>query len=90
LKKRCEGIDPDAVKALADEKRRLEEGAQLKAGEVEKVEARVKGSKPPFSAATSIAASVGSPCTLSGPSSSRPSCESLQSTPARRHSASAG
>ena len=32
LKKRYEGIDPDEVRKLADEKRRLEEGAQLKAG----------------------------------------------------------
>jgi len=46
LKKRFEGIDPDEVRKLADEKRRLEEGAQLKAGEVEKViEARVKALK---------------------------------------------
>ena len=46
LKQRFEGIDPDAVKALADEKRRLEEAAQLKAGEVEKVvEARVKATR---------------------------------------------
>ena len=44
LKKRYEGIDPDAVKALADEKRQLEEAQQLKAGEVEKVmENRIKG-----------------------------------------------
>jgi len=46
LKKRYEGIDPDAVKALADEKRQLEETQQLKAGEVEKVvENRIKGLK---------------------------------------------
>ena len=46
LKKRYEGIDPDAVKALADEKRQLEEAQQLKAGEVEKVvENRIKGVK---------------------------------------------
>ena len=37
LKKRFEGIDPDEVRTLADEKRKLEEAAQLKAGEVEKV-----------------------------------------------------
>ena len=43
LKKRFEGIDPDAVRQLADEKRKLEEGAQLKAGEVDKViDARLK------------------------------------------------
>jgi len=49
LKKRFEGIDPDEVRKLADEKRRLEEGAQLKAGEVEKVvEARVKALKGDF------------------------------------------
>jgi len=41
-KKRFEGIDPDEVRRLADEKRRLEEAQQLKAGEAEKVvEARV-------------------------------------------------
>ena len=33
LTKRFEGIDPDEVRKLVDEKRRLEEGAQLKAGE---------------------------------------------------------
>ena len=37
LKKRFEGIDPDAVRQLADEKRKLEEVAQIKAGEVDKV-----------------------------------------------------
>lgn len=43
LKKRFEGIDPDEVRKLADEKRRLEEAAQLKAGEVDKVmDARLK------------------------------------------------
>jgi hypothetical protein len=35
--KRFEGIDPDAVRQLADDKRKLEEAAQLKAGEVDKV-----------------------------------------------------
>lgn len=41
--KRFEGIDPDAVRQLADEKRKLEEAAQLKAGEVDKViDARLK------------------------------------------------
>ena len=43
LLKRFEGIDPDEVRKLADEKRKLEEAAQLKAGEFEKVlAARVK------------------------------------------------
>jgi hypothetical protein len=37
LKERFEGIDPDEVRKLADEKRKLEEAQQLKAGEVEKV-----------------------------------------------------
>jgi hypothetical protein len=37
LKLRFEGIDPDAVRKLADEKRKLEEAQQLKAGEIEKV-----------------------------------------------------
>ena len=46
LKARFEGIDPDAVRQLAEEKRKLEEAAQLKAGEFEKVlESRVKGVK---------------------------------------------
>lgn len=41
-RKRFEGIDPDEVRRVADEKRRLEEAQQLKAGEAEKVvEARV-------------------------------------------------
>jgi hypothetical protein len=49
LKKRYEGIDPDEVRKLADEKRRLEEAQQLKAGEAEKVvEARVKALKGDF------------------------------------------
>ena len=43
LAKRFEGIDPEAVHQLAEEKRKLEEAAQLKAGEVDKViEARLK------------------------------------------------
>jgi hypothetical protein len=43
LKQRFDGIDPEAVRALAAEKQKLEEAAQLKAGEVDKVvEARVK------------------------------------------------
>src|SRR5512138_472153 len=43
LRARFQGIDPDEVRRLADEKRKLEEAQQLKAGEAEKViEARVK------------------------------------------------
>jgi len=43
LLKQFEGIDPDAVRLLAEEKRKLEEAAQIKAGEFDKVsEARVK------------------------------------------------
>ena len=46
LLKRFEGIDPDAVRQLADEKRKLEEAAQLKAGEVDKVlEARLRAAR---------------------------------------------
>jgi hypothetical protein len=46
FKKRFEGIDPDEVRKLVDEKRQLEEAQQLKAGEVDKVvESRVKGLK---------------------------------------------
>lgn len=41
--KRFEGIDPDAVRQLGEEKRKLEEAAQIKAGEVDKVlSARLK------------------------------------------------
>jgi hypothetical protein len=44
--KRFEGIDPDAVRQLADDKRKLEEAAQIKAGEVDKViEARLKAAR---------------------------------------------
>src|SRR5512146_703661 len=44
LKRRFEGIDPDEVRRLAEEKQRLEEAQQLKAGETEKViEARLRG-----------------------------------------------
>lgn len=44
--KRFEGIDPDAVRQLADDKRKLEEAAQLKAGEVDKViDARIKAAR---------------------------------------------
>jgi len=46
LKKRFEGIDPDAVRQLADDKRKLEEAAQIKAGEVDKViNARLKSAR---------------------------------------------
>lgn len=46
LKQRFEGINPDEVRKLSDEKRKLEEAAQLKAGEFDKViEARVKALK---------------------------------------------
>ena len=46
LKKRFEGIDPEEVRKLAEEKQRLEEERQLKAGEVEKVlENRIRGLK---------------------------------------------
>ena len=46
LQKRFAGIDPDAVRQLADDKRKLEEAQQLKAGEVEKViEARLKNAR---------------------------------------------
>src|SRR4051812_40045823 len=45
-KKRFEGIDPDEVRKLAEEKRRLEETQQLRLGEVEKVlENRMKTAK---------------------------------------------
>ena len=48
-KQRFEGIDPDAVKKLAEEKRKLEEAQQLKAGEVERVlESRVKAATSPL------------------------------------------
>jgi len=44
--KRFEGIDPDAVRQLTDDKRKLEEAAQLKAGEVDKViDARIKAAR---------------------------------------------
>jgi hypothetical protein len=45
-KKRFEGIDPEEVRKLAEEKRQLEETQQLKVGEVEKVlENRLKTAK---------------------------------------------
>jgi hypothetical protein len=44
LKQRFEGIDPEEVRKLTEEKRKLEEQQQIKVGEVEKVvENRVKG-----------------------------------------------
>ena len=44
--KKFEGIDPDAVHQLAEDKRKLEEAQQLKAGEVDKViEARLKAAR---------------------------------------------
>ena len=46
LKKRFEGIDPDEVRQLAEDKQKLEEAQQVKAGEVEKVlENRLKTAK---------------------------------------------
>jgi hypothetical protein len=46
LKQRYEGIDPAEVRKLADEKRKLEEAQQIKAGEADKViEARVRAVK---------------------------------------------
>ena len=46
LKQRFDGIDPAEVRKLADEKRKLEEAQQIKAGEAEKViEARVRALK---------------------------------------------
>jgi hypothetical protein len=45
-KKRFEGIDPEQVRKLAEEKQRLEEAQQLKSGEVDKVvENRLKTAK---------------------------------------------
>jgi len=45
-KKRFEGIDPDAVRKLAEEKQRLEDEQRVKAGEFDKVlEGRLKGAK---------------------------------------------
>src|SRR5688572_16813167 len=43
LKQRFDGIDPEEVRKLAEEKRKLEEAQQVKAGEVDKViETRLK------------------------------------------------
>jgi len=45
-KKRFEGIEPDEVRKLAEEKQRLEEAQQIKSGEVDKVvESRLKTAK---------------------------------------------
>ena len=58
LKKRFEGIDPDEVRKLAEEKRRLEEAQQIKAGEVDKViAAREKALKGDFDKKLSTMAS---------------------------------
>ena len=49
LNTRFDGIDPEEFKRLADEKRKLEESQQLKAGELDKVvENRIKGIKTEF------------------------------------------
>jgi hypothetical protein len=49
LKQRFDGIDPEQVRQLAEEKRKLEEAAQLKAGEFDKVlEARTKALRTDF------------------------------------------
>ena len=46
LQQRFQGIDPEEVRKLTEEKRKLEEAQQLKAGEVDKVvENRIKGLK---------------------------------------------
>ena len=46
---RFDGINPDEVRKLAEEKRKLEEAQQLKAGEVERVlESRVKAATTPL------------------------------------------
>jgi len=57
-KKRFEGIDPEQVRKLAEEKQRLEEAQQIKSGEVDKVvEGRLRTAKTEwdkqFSAVTS-------------------------------------
>lgn len=49
MKTRFEGINPDEVRKLAEEKQKLEEEKQLKAGEVERVmESRVKAATSPL------------------------------------------
>src|SRR5438445_5512697 len=46
LKKKFDGIDPEEVRKLAEEKQRLEEAQQLRGGEVEKVvEGRLRTAK---------------------------------------------
>jgi len=46
LKKRFEGIDPEAVRKLAEEKQRLEDDQRVKAGEFDKVlDGRLKAAK---------------------------------------------
>src|SRR5579859_2900791 len=46
LKTRFEGIDPDEVRKLANDKKRLEDEQRLKAGEFDKVlEGRLKSAK---------------------------------------------
>ena len=46
LQARFEGIDPEAARKLGEERRRLEEDRQIKAGELDKVvESRIKGLK---------------------------------------------
>src|SRR5215469_15278303 len=45
-KKRFEGIDPDEVRKLQEEKQKLEEAQQIKGGEVDKVvQGRLKNAK---------------------------------------------
>lgn len=59
-KKRFEGIDPDEVRKLAEEKQRLEEAQQLKGGEVEKVvENRLKTAKTEWDKQLAAATSRG-------------------------------
>lgn len=58
LKTRFEGIDPDEVRKLADEKKALEEQQRLKAGEFDKVlEARLKSAKAEWDKQLSTVAS---------------------------------
>ena len=54
-KKRFEGIDPDEVRKLAEEKRKLEETQQIKAGELDKVvETRLNALQFPPAAANAV------------------------------------
>jgi hypothetical protein len=58
LRARFEGIDPDAVRKLEGEKRKLEEAQQLKAGEIDKVvENRLKTAKTEWEKQLSAVAS---------------------------------